>query len=81
MHVERHAPSTPVLAVTAVLFVLALVCYFAGAPYAFKVAILAVFAIIRTHDSGQNGNASLGTAIARSRAECVRRMSDFWARH
>ncbi len=48
MEVERHAPSTPVLVVTIVLAVLALIGYFITpyAPAAFFVAILAVFVMV-----------------------------------
>jgi hypothetical protein len=48
MHVETHAPSTLVLVVTLVLVLLALVGYFVAPfePFAFWVAILAVFAMV-----------------------------------
>jgi hypothetical protein len=48
MQVEAHAPSKPVLLVTLVLAVLALLCYFVVpfTPAAFWVAILATFAMV-----------------------------------
>jgi hypothetical protein len=48
MHVEVHAPSTPVIVITLVLAVLALLCYFVApfTPAAFWVAILATFAMV-----------------------------------
>ena len=43
MNVEVHAPSTPVLVISLVLAVLALLCYFLvpAAPIGFWIAILA----------------------------------------
>ena len=48
MHVERHAPSTPVLVVTTVLAVIALVCFKVApfTPSAFVFALLAVIAML-----------------------------------
>ncbi len=48
MEIERHAPSTPVLMVTIVLAVLALIGYFTSpyTPAAFFVAILAVLVMV-----------------------------------
>jgi hypothetical protein len=48
MHVEVHAPSTLALVVTLVLCMLALLCYFVATftPFAFWIAILAVFAMV-----------------------------------
>ena len=45
MHIEVHAPSSPVLVATLVLSVLALLCYLVTpyAPIAFWLAILANF--------------------------------------